>query len=114
MADCIFCGIASGDQDADMVVETDEVIAFRDLDPRAPVHVLVTPREHISSAHQLGEEHRDLVFTCFQVAQQVAEQEGVSDGYRIATNIGGEGGQAIEHLHFHVLGGKQLGPPDGT
>jgi histidine triad (HIT) family protein len=96
-------------------MHTDErVIAFRDKFPRAPVHVLVVPREHIPSAHQLTDTHTDLLGHCFAVARQVADAEGIADGYRVATNIGREGGQAVPHLHFHVLGGKQLGFVDGS
>ncbi|MDP8929114.1 MAG: HIT domain-containing protein [Actinomycetota bacterium] len=111
---CLFCGIVAGEESAEIVVETNEIVVFRDKYPRAPVHVLVAPRQHIASAHALGEEHKNLVMDCLLLAQRVAEQEGIDEGYRIATNIGSQGGQAIPHLHFHVLGGKQLGPVDGT
>lgn len=111
---CLFCGIVAGEEPAEVVGETDEIVAFRDQNPRAPVHVLVTPREHIASAHELGEEHKDLVMNCILIAQRIVEQEGIADGYRIATNIGSRGGQGIFHLHFHVLGGKQLGSVDGA
>jgi histidine triad (HIT) family protein len=106
--DCIFCQIVSGDAPSAVVAEDEHVVAFRDIHPRAPVHVLVTPREHIPSAHALTDEHSDLLAACFAMARRVAEQEGVADGYRIATNVGTRGGQLIFHLHFHVLGGRQL------
>ncbi len=112
-ASCLFCRIAAGEEPAHVVAETQEIVAFRDDYPRAPVHVLVIPREHIASAHQLGEAHKDLVMSCFRMAQRVAEQEGVAEGYRIATNVGSEGGQTIPHLHFHVLGGS-LGALEGA
>lgn len=112
--DCLFCSIVSGDESAEIVAETDEIVAFRDKFPRAPVHVLVVPRRHIGSAHELGPDDDALLSACFAVAQDVAEREGIADGYRIATNIGSRGGQAISHLHFHVLGGKQLGHVDGA
>ncbi len=111
---CLFCGIVAGEEPAEVVAETDDIVAFRDKYPRAPVHVLVTPREHIASAHDLREEHKGLVINCILIAQRLAAQEGIDEGYRIATNIGSQGGQAIPHLHFHVLGGKQLGPVDGA
>jgi histidine triad (HIT) family protein len=111
--DCLFCGIVAGDAPAEMVAEGDRVVAFRDKFPRAPVHVLVTTRRHIGSAHELGEGDAATVQAAFAMAQRVAEDEGIADGYRIATNIGAGGGQAIPHLHFHVLGGKQLGHVDG-
>lgn len=111
-ADCLFCKIVAGEIDADRVAETDDLVAFRDIAPRAPVHVLVVPRLHLESAHALTDEHRDLLAACFRTAQQVAESEGTADGYRIATNIGRRGGQEIPHLHFHVIGGRQLGHID--
>ncbi len=111
---CLFCGVVAGEESAEVITETDDVVVFRDEYPRAPVHVLVTPREHIASAHALRAEHKDLLMNCLLLAQQIVEQEGIADGYRIATNIGSEGGQSISHLHFHVLGGKQLGPVDGA
>lgn len=112
--ECLFCRIVAGEEPAETVAETDRLVAFRDKYPRAPVHVLVVPREHIGSAHELGEEHGPLLQACFRMAQRVADQEDIADGYRIATNVGSRGGQAIGHLHFHVLGGKQLGHVDGT
>lgn len=110
--DCLFCSIVEGEADATIVAQDDAVVAFRDIYPRAPVHVLVTPRRHIPSAHDLDDEDGALLAACFAMARQVAEQEGISEGYRVATNIGATGGQAIPHLHFHVLGGRQLGHID--
>lgn len=107
--DCLFCDIAQGDEAAEYVFEGERVIAFRDKYPKAPVHVLVVSREHIPSAHHLEGQHADLLAESFQVAQRIAEREETADGYRIATNIGQGGGQAIPHLHFHVIGGTQLG-----
>jgi histidine triad (HIT) family protein len=114
MADCLFCTIIAGDQPSERVAEADGVIAFRDKFPQAPVHVLVCPVEHIESAHVMTEAHNELLARCFAVARQIAESEGIADGYRITTNIGTRGGQAIPHLHFHVLGGRQLGVIDGS
>lgn len=111
--DCLFCRIVSGDEDAELVTAADDVVAFRDKFPRAPVHLLVVTRRHIGSAHELDPDDQ-LLAACFRTAQQVADSEGIADGYRIATNIGSRGGQAIPHLHFHVLGGKQLGHVDGA
>jgi histidine triad (HIT) family protein len=107
--DCLFCRIASGDQPAQHVGADDGVIAIRDKFPQAPVHALVIPVEHIPSVHELTEEHGDLLARCFRLARRVADAEGISDGYRVATNVGSRGGQAIPHLHFHVIGGRQLG-----
>ena len=106
--DCLFCSIVTGEADATVVAQDDAVVAFRDIHPRAPVHVLVTPRRHIPSVHDLGDEDADLLASCFAMSRQVAEQEGIADGYRVATNVGTMGGQAISHLHFHVIGGRQL------
>jgi histidine triad (HIT) family protein len=110
--DCLFCSIVAGEAPSDRVAEADGVVAFRDIFPRAPVHVLIVPHEHIDSAHTLAGEHTDLLARCYALAREVAEQEGISDGYRIATNVGSKGGQAIKHLHFHVIGGRQLGHID--
>lgn len=111
---CLFCAIIAGDEPAEFVAEEEDVVAFEDKFPRAPVHVLVAPRQHIPSAHDLTQEHQGLVWSCIDLAQRVAAEAGIAEGYRIATNIGPEGGQAIPHLHLHVLGGKQLGYVDGA
>ncbi|MFN2555674.1 MAG: HIT domain-containing protein [Nitriliruptorales bacterium] len=111
---CLFCRIVAGEESAEVVAETNEIVVFRDEYPNAPVHLLVTPREHIASAHELREEHKDLILDCILIAQRMVEQEGIGEGYRIATNVGSQGGQTIPHLHFHVLGGKQLGAVDGA
>lgn len=118
-ADCLFCRIVAGDMPSDRVGADDGVIAVRDIAPRAPVHVLIVPERHVGSAHQLTDDDAGLLATCFRLARTVAEQEGTADGYRVTTNVGAGGGQAIGHLHFHVLGGRQLGhidsgdPPPG-
>jgi histidine triad (HIT) family protein len=114
MADCLFCAIAAGDEPSERLAEDDGIIAIKDKFPQAPVHVLVMPVEHIGSAHDLDVpgKHSDLLARCIDLAQRVATDQGIADGYRIATNIGKRGGQAIPHLHFHVLGGRQLGHVD--
>jgi len=106
--DCLFCSIVAGDVSSDRVGEEDGVIAFRDIAPRAPVHVLVVPEVHIGSAHELTDDDAGLLATCFRLARRVAEEQGIAAGYRVTTNVGSRGGQAIAHLHFHVLGGRQL------
>ncbi|QBI18633.1 histidine triad nucleotide-binding protein [Egibacter rhizosphaerae] len=111
--ECIFCQIVAGDIPSDHVASDDGLVAFRDISPRAPAHVLVVPERHIPSAHDLTEADEALLGRCFALARRVAEQEGIADGYRVVTNIGERGGQAVFHLHFHVLGGKQLGTVDG-
>ena len=112
MSACLFCKIVAGDEPAEFVHRDDDIVAFRDKFPRGPVHVLVVPRRHIDSAHALTDADSDLLARCFRVSREVAESEGVAEGYRVATNIGTGGGQAIPHLHFHVLGGRQLGHID--
>lgn len=110
--ECLFCSIIAGDAPSEQVASGDGVVAIRDIFPRAPVHVLIVPHEHIDSAHELTDSHSDLLARCYALAREVAEAEGIADGYRITTNIGSRGGQAIKHLHFHVLGGRQLGHID--
>ncbi len=111
-ASCLFCRIVAGEIPATLVAETPHAVAFRDIAPKAPVHILVIPRRHVTSlavatdAGELGE--------ILALAARVAEQEGVSDtGYRVVTNVGEDGGQSVGHLHFHVLGGRALGWPPG-
>ncbi len=112
--DCLFCQIIAGEEPAEFLVQRDDLVVFKDKFPRAPVHYLVVPVEHLDSAHDLDDDHHQLLSACFATMQQVATDAGIADGYRIATNIGKGGGQAIAHLHFHVVGGKQLGHIDGT
>lgn len=111
MKDCVFCGIASGAIGATILAETDDWVAFRDLEPQAPVHVLVVPRAHVSSLATLSEGAvgGELLLACAAVARS----EGLEGGYRIVTNAGEDGGQAVPHLHFHVLGGRRMGWPPG-
>lgn len=113
MKDCIFCAIAEGTMAADIVYSDDQAIAFRDISPQAPVHILVVPRWHIRSALDLAAEDASLLFHLFKVIKKVAETEGVaSGGVRILTNVGREANQIVPHLHFHVMGGrKMLWPP---
>lgn len=108
--DCLFCRIAVGKEPSVRVAEGDEVIAIRDKFPRAPVHVLVLPVRHVPSIHELDDD--GLLARLVGLARQVAVDEGVADGYRIATNVGQRGGQAFAHLHLHVIGGRQLGHID--
>ncbi|MCY3699292.1 MAG: HIT domain-containing protein [Gemmatimonadetes bacterium] len=111
MTDCVFCGIASGAIGATMVAEADDWVAFRDLEPQAPVHVLVVPRAHVSSLATLSE--GPLGTRLLLACAAVADAEGLEGGYRVVTNVGGDGGQAVPHLHFHVLGRRRMGWPPG-
>ncbi|HXA28881.1 MAG TPA: histidine triad nucleotide-binding protein [Candidatus Angelobacter sp.] len=113
-ADCIFCAIAAGTIPATIVHRDADVVAFRDLNPQAPVHVLVIPVEHVASAHDLTPAHDRIWGRVLHVAQAIAEDEGVDrDGYRLVANIGRNGGQTVEHLHVHLLGGRQMTWPPG-
>ena len=113
-ADCLFCRIVAGEIPSDRVFEDDEVIAFRDINPRAPVHVLVIPRRHIASAADLGEADGPLLGRLFAAAARIAGETGITEGgFRIVTNVGRGAGQSVDHLHFHVLGGRKLGWPPG-
>ncbi len=112
MENCIFCRIAAGEIPADVVWENDEVIAFRDIDPVAPTHVLVIPKRHIQSAMDLTPEDGSLLYEIFRAAGEVARLEGrESSGIRIITNVGPDAGQDVLHMHFHVLGGMRMGWP---
>ena len=111
--DCLFCRIAAGEIPSDVVHADDDVIAFRDIAPRAPTHVLVIPRRHIADAHALGAGDGDLLAKLFTVIRQVADAAGLENGYRVVTNVGPESGQTVFHLHFHVLGGRTMGWPPG-
>ncbi len=110
----LFQKIADGEVDADMVYEDDRCIAFRDINPQAPVHVLVVPREPIPSINDLEEEHEALSGHLLTVASELAEELGVAeDGYRLVFNCGDAAGQSVDHIHLHLLGGRSLQWPPG-
>ena len=107
--DCIFCKIIAGQIPSDVVYTDDKVIAFRDINPMAPVHLLIIPREHIPSLNDITEQQIALVGHMVQVAKQLAKQQGIATkGYRIVINTGPQGGQVVQHLHMHLLGGREL------
>ncbi|MDI3270087.1 MAG: histidine triad nucleotide-binding protein [Bacillota bacterium] len=108
-ADCIFCRIVRGELPSQKVWENDEILAFRDIHPAAPVHVLVVPKEHIAGMAAAGNEHAALLGELLLAGQKVAEQEGLDEGYRLVINQGNHGRQTVAHLHLHVLGGRLLG-----
>lgn len=112
-SDCLFCKIVAGEVPSDTVLETDRSVAFRDINPGAPTHVLVIPKRHVASAHELTSSDAEELADMFDVMKRVAEQEGVADGYRIVTNVGPTAGQSVFHLHFHVIGGRSLSWPPG-
>lgn len=110
-ADCLFCKMAAGDIPIDPLVENDHVFAIRDINPRAPVHVLIIPKRHVANATALTREDGPMLGELFAVAAEVATSEGVAeDGYRLAFNVGDAAGMTIPHLHLHLLGGRRLGP----
>ena len=114
MTGCIFCAIAAHEVPSTFVHEDATVIAIRDNNPQAPVHVLVMPREHIASAAELTGDHAELWSQMLAVAQDVARREDIAQrGYRLVVNVGREGGQTVDHLHMHVLGGRQMTWPPG-
>ncbi len=106
--DCIFCKIAQGEIPSTKVFESEDVVAFRDINPQAPVHVLVIPRAHIASADAVCAENSAAVAKVFEAIPAIAAKEGLANGYRVITNIGEDGCQSVKHLHFHLLGGKKL------
>jgi histidine triad (HIT) family protein len=113
-SDCIFCRIAAKQVPADIVHATDRIVAFRDLNPKAPVHILLIPVEHIESAAALADGHGDLLAEIFRAAAHLAKAEGIEEsGWRVVTNVGPHAGQSVPHLHFHLLGGRSLGWPPG-
>src|SRR3990172_3257847 len=107
--DCIFCQIVAGKIPADILYQDEEVIAFRDINPLAPVHLLIIPKKHISSPVQLSEAESSLMGKMVNTANQLAKKEGIAEsGYRLVINCGQQGGQGVAHLHMHLLGGRQL------
>ncbi len=114
MTDCIFCKIVAGEIPSDRVHEGEQVIAFRDLNPQAPTHVLVIPRRHVATLEDLTPDDGDLLAEMFTVARKVAATDGIAErGYRTVFNCRDEGGQEVHHLHLHVLGGRQMTWPPG-
>jgi len=114
MNDCIFCRIAEGEIPATIVLSDAEIVAFRDIDPKAPTHVLVIPRRHIDSVNELGAEDAALVGRLVLAGRAVAATDGIAEpGYRLVLNTGPDGGQSVGHLHLHVLGGRGMAWPPG-
>ena len=109
MDDCVFCKIIKGEIPSEKVYEDDDVLAFYDINPIAKVHVLVIPKKHITSLLELKEEDKDLLFHIFNKINEIAEIVGVAKtGFRVISNVGEDSGQAVKHLHFHILGGEKL------
>lgn len=113
-ADCLFCKILAGDIPADIVYESETVIAFRDINPQAPTHVLVIPRKHISTINDVGVDDHVIVGSLYGAAREIAAAEGIdADGYRAVMNCNAAAGQTVFHIHLHVLGGRTLAWPPG-
>ena len=108
MENCLFCKIVAGVIPSTKVYEDDSVLAFRDINPQAPVHVLVIPKTHIQDTDGITAENSALVAHMFEVIPQIAKAEGLTNGYRVISNCGPDSGQMVPHLHFHILGGKAL------
>jgi len=106
--DCLFCEIIKGNIPSAKVYEDEHVYAFRDINPQAPVHVLVVPKAHIASADEVNGENAETVAKIFAAIPKIAKAEGLTNGYRVITNCGEDGCQSVKHLHFHVVGGKKL------
>lgn len=112
--DCLFCKILGGDIPAEIVYESETAIAFRDINPQAPIHAVIIPREHVATINDIGAEHEALVGSLFSAARQVAADEGLADdGYRVVMNCNAAAGQTVFHIHLHLLGGRQLRWPPG-
>lgn len=114
MSDCLFCKILAGDIPADIVYEDDHVLAFRDINPQAPTHVLVIPRQHIATLNDIQPGHAELVGRMYLAAKHIAKQEGIDGpGYRTAMNCNAQAGQTVFHIHLHLLGGRAFSWPPG-
>ena len=105
---CLFCKIIAGDIPSTKVYEDETVYAFRDINPQAPTHVLVVPKAHIEDCNSITPENSALIAHIFEVIPQIAKAEGLENGYRVVSNCGPDAGQTVQHLHFHILGGKAL------
>lgn len=114
MADCIFCKIAAGEIDTELVYEDDRIAAFEDANPQAPVHLLIIPKKHIESLKEVENEEFNLIADIHRVIKDLAvDYETAETGFRVVNNCGSEGGQTVDHLHFHLLGGRSLSWPPG-
>ncbi|MBR5618253.1 MAG: histidine triad nucleotide-binding protein [Clostridia bacterium] len=111
--DCLFCKIAAGEIPSKKVYEDEQVYAFYDIEPQAPVHVLLIPKTHIASAAEITAENSAVVAHIFEVAAQIAKELGLDDGFRIVSNCGESAGQTVKHLHFHLMGGRTFAWPAG-
>jgi len=110
---CVFCQIVEGKAPARIVYKDSEVVAFEDINPQAPVHILLVPKKHIQSVRELSSEDADIIGKIYLVAKSIAEDKNIKEGFRIVVNSGDKAGQSIYHLHFHLLGGRRFRWPPG-
>lgn len=108
MSNCLFCKIIAGEIPSTKVYEDETVLAFRDIAPQAPTHILVIPKTHIASVAEISADNSGIVAHIFEVIAQIAKAEGLEGGYRVVSNCGADAGQTVHHLHFHILGGQKL------
>ena len=113
MEDCLFCKIAAGQIPATIVYQDDDVVAFKDIHPQAPVHILLIPRRHIASMAEISTADGPILAKLFITADQLAQDNHLKEGYRFVTNVGPDAGQSVFHLHFHLLGGRKMSWPPG-
>jgi histidine triad (HIT) family protein len=111
--DCLFCRIVAKEIPAEVVLDRDDVLAFRDVNPQAPTHVLVVPKQHLPSLEAVGNGHEPLLASLVDAVNEIARAEGVDGGFRVVTNVGPAAGQSVDHLHLHVLGGRAMTWPPG-
>lgn len=111
--DCLFCKIIAGEIPSDRVYEDDRVLAFRDIDPKAPFHVIVVPKSHITSAVEITAQNSADIAAVYEAIAKIADEQGLERGFRVVNNCGEEGGQTVGHIHFHVLAGRNLAWPPG-
>ncbi len=113
MADCIFCKIAQKKMDSDLVFENEQVVAFRDINPQAPTHILIIPKDHIPMIAEAGSKHESVLGNMILAAKDIAKDEKLEQGYRLVFNNGDHGGQEVYHIHLHLLGGRPMNWPPG-
>lgn len=114
MSDCLFCKIVAGEIPADIIKEGDDWLAFRDINPQAPTHVLIIPRQHVATLNDVDEDSADIISSLTLAAKTIAREEGIADsGYRTVMNCNSDGGQSVYHIHVHLLGGRSMRWPPG-
>lgn len=114
MEDCVFCKIINGENPVEKIYEEDDIIVFNDINPQAPIHILLVPKEHFTSLNEIPEEKKDILSRILLRARQIAHEKGIGNkGYRIVLNTAKESGQSVFHIHFHLMGGRQMTWPPG-